>query len=82
MLVTLVGAGCEKQEEVQLYDSGPVIRRDVIVAVEAAGVIEPSLTVEVKSKASGEILKIDGETGDFIEQGALLVQIDKRSPRN
>jgi len=35
MLVTLVGAGCEKQEEVQLYDSGPVIRRDVIVAVEA-----------------------------------------------
>lgn len=84
LAVSLLAAvtGCEKQEEVQLYNSGPVIRRDIIVAVEAAGVIEPSLTVEVKSKASGEILQIDGETGDFIEQGALLVQIDKRSPRN
>jgi len=82
LLAALAATGCEKEEEVKLYDSGPVIRRDVIVAVEAAGVIEPSLTVEVKSKASGEILKIDGETGDFIEQGALLVQIDKRSPRN
>ena len=75
-------AGCEQEEAPQLYDSGPVIRRDIVVAVEAAGVIEPSLTVEVKSKASGEILAIDGETGDQIAQGALLVQIDQRAPRN
>jgi HlyD family secretion protein len=81
-LSTLALAGCEQPEPPQLYDSGPVIRRDIVVAVEAAGIIEPSLTVEVKSKASGEILQIDGETGDFVEQGTLLVQIDQRSPRN
>jgi HlyD family secretion protein len=79
----LLSAGCAEQEQApQLYDSGPVVRRDILVAVEAAGIVEPSLTVEVKSKASGEILSIDGETGDRIDQGALLVQIDKRAPRN
>ncbi|MGI9342126.1 MAG: efflux RND transporter periplasmic adaptor subunit [Gammaproteobacteria bacterium] len=81
-LAALAVAGCEQPEPPALYDSGPVIRRDIVVAVEAAGVIEPSLTVEVKSKASGEILGIEGETGDRIDQSALLVQIDKRSPRN
>lgn len=75
-------AGCEKPEEIQAYESAPVVRRDIVVAVEAAGVIEPYLTVEVKSKASGEILGIDGETGDVIEVGTPLVRIDKRSPRN
>lgn len=81
-LIALCLGGCENAEEPQLYRSGPVISRDIVVAVEAAGVIEPSLTIEVKSKASGEILRIYGETGDFLEQGAPLVQIDERSPRN
>lgn len=75
-------AGCEEPEAPQLYDSGPVITRDIVVAVDAAGIVEPSLTVEVKSKASGEILRLAAETGDFVEQGTLLVQIDERVPRN
>ena len=74
--------GCEKPEEVVAYESAPVVRRDIVVAVEAAGIIEPFLTVEVKSKASGEILSIQGETGDLVEAGTTLVRIDKRSPRN
>jgi HlyD family secretion protein len=74
--------GCEKPEEVKTYQSAPVLQRDIVVSVEAAGVIEALLTVEVKSKASGEILKIQGDTGDFVSQGTLLVQIDKRSPSN
>ena len=79
-VITLTG--CEKPEPPKLYNSGPVIRRDIVVAVEAAGVVEPARTVEVKSKASGEILKIEGETGDEIAQGTLLVQVDTRAPRN
>ena len=74
--------GCEQPEEVQTYRTAPVIRRDIVVAVEAAGIVEPSLTVEVKSKASGEILRILGEPGDLVEKNSLVVQIDKRSPRN
>lgn len=82
LLSALCLFGCENQQEAVTYDSAEVTRRDIIVAVEAAGVIEPFLTVEVKSKASGEILNITKETGDFLEQGELLVEIDKRSPRN
>lgn len=73
---------CAEPNEKPVYKTGEVTRRDILVAVEAAGVIEPFLTVEVKSKASGEILNITGETGDFVEAGTLLVQIDKRVPRN
>ncbi len=82
LLSTLGLFGCEKKQEAVIYDSAEVVRRDIVVAVEAAGVIEPYLTVEVKSKASGEILNITRETGDFLDQGELLVEIDKRSPRN
>lgn len=85
--ITLLAAllllpGCEKPVEQQFFRTGEVVRKDIAVTVEAAGVIEPFLTVEVKSKASGEILAIKGETGDLVEEGTLLVQIDKRVPRN
>ena len=82
MILALGVAGCEKPEEIVVYESAPVVRRDIVLAVEAAGIIEPYLTVEVKSKASGEILSIQGETGDLVESGTALVRIDKRSPRN
>jgi len=75
-------AACEKPVEKQVYRTGEVTTRDIVVTVEAAGVIEPFQTVELKSKASGEILMISGETGDLIEEGTLLVQIDKRVPKN
>ena len=65
-----------------LYESVPVERRNIVVAVEAAGTIEPITTVELKSKASGEVLDITAETGDKVAQGALLVKIDPRTARN
>jgi HlyD family secretion protein len=81
VLAALAG-GCEKPVETGVFKSAPVVRRDIVVAVEAAGLIEPFLTVEVKSKASGEILSIEADTGDVVEEGTRLVQIDKRVPRN
>ena len=82
LLIAIGLAGCEREAAPLTYDSAEVVRRDIVVAVEAAGIIEPILTVEVKSKASGEILNFTGETGDDFEQGELLVEIDKRAPRN
>ncbi len=82
ILALLLLQGCEKPAEKNVYRTEEVTQRDIVVAVEAAGLIEPFLTVEVKSKASGEILEITGESGDLIEAGELLVQIDKRVPRN
>lgn len=80
----LVIYGCEKAEEPpeELYETASVVRRTIDISVEASGVIEPETTVEVKSKASGEILAVNAETGDQVDEGTLLVQIDKKTPRN
>jgi HlyD family secretion protein len=78
-------AGCEQATEVAapaVYDSAPVDTRSIQVTVDAAGVVEPESTIEVKSKASGEVLAVHAETGDVVEAGSLLVEIDKRTPRN
>ncbi len=83
LLVTAGLAACGRTEEPkQSYETLPVEKRDIVVAVEAAGQIEPAVTVELKSKASGEILAMTGETGQVVPAGTLLVQIDKRQPRN
>jgi HlyD family secretion protein len=81
-LVLSVIAGCAQDEEVRTWNITNVTVRNIIVAVQAAGIIEPVTTVELKSKASGEILEISAETGAVVEAGTLLVQIDKRTPRN
>ena len=64
------------------YQTVPVATRDISVAVEATGQVEPAVTVELKSKASGQILDIQGETGQVVQAGSLLVKIDKRTPQN
>jgi len=64
------------------YETVAVERRSLVLVVEAAGVIEPVRTVEIKSKASGEILELGADTGDAVEAGALLARIDPRTPRN
>ncbi len=77
--------GCEQASEVvapALYDSASVETRSIQVTVDAAGVVEPESVIEVKSKASGEVLAVHAETGDIVEAGSLLVEIDKRTPRN
>ena len=78
----LVGCQPSPDDVVPLYDSETVEVVDIQVSVEASGVIEPVRTVEVKSKASGEILSVHADTGDIVESGSLLVEVDKRTPRN
>ncbi len=70
------------EEQVALYQSVPAERRNITVAVEAAGIIEPVTTVEVKSKASGEILELPVDTGDYVQAGTLLARIDRRVLNN
>ena len=74
--------GCAQETETRMWNLATVQTRDIVVAVQAAGIIEPVTTVELKSKASGEILDISADTGDEVKTGELLVQIDKRTPRN
>src|SRR5215467_6381976 len=65
-----------------LYDSAPVETRNIEVTVDASGAIEPESLIEVKSKASGEVLAVHAEIGDIVQKGTLLIEIDKRTPKN
>lgn len=52
--------------------------KDITVSVEATGVLQPIKVVEIKSKASGEILEMPVDIGDFVEAGDLIAQIDTK----
>ena len=45
--------------------------------ISATGIIEPNFKVEVKSKASGEVLSFQLLEGDKVKKGTLLLQLDK-----
>jgi HlyD family secretion protein len=59
-----------------------VVALDMEILAEAAGQIEPIRVIEVKSKASGDVLRLHGETGDVVTRGTLLAEIDPRDVRN
>lgn len=80
--LVLLPIACDEPPPQVVYEAVAVERRDIILVAHAAGTIEPDVTVEVKSKASGEILELPVETGDLVDRGALLVRIDQRQPRN
>ena len=59
------------------FKTTQVIQGDLVVKISATGVVEPNFQVEVKSKASGEVLKFKYEEGDRVKKGQLLLQLDK-----
>ncbi len=75
-------AGCHQTQTPQAYEAVAVQRRNLIVSASASGAIEPVLTVDVKSKASGEIIGMNVQTGDDVKEDQLLASIDPRIPRN
>jgi HlyD family secretion protein len=82
IIILLAACGRPADQAQATYETVAIGKRDIRVAVEAAGQIEPALTVELKSKASGQILELSAETGQLVQAGTPLVQIDKRNPSN
>ncbi len=79
--LTLGFAACKQAQTAPVYEKVPVERRNIVVSASAAGAIQPILTVDVKSKASGEIIGMPVETGDEVRPGQLLARIDPRIPQ-
>ncbi|HWN43793.1 MAG TPA: biotin/lipoyl-binding protein, partial [Thermoanaerobaculia bacterium] len=79
-------AGCNGRGETDEAQAAPdvaaVERRDLEIRAESSGQIEPVRVVEVKSKVSGELTQITVETGDEVQQGALIASVDPRDVRN
>ena len=81
LTLALIGA-CKKPEPPPMYQAVPVIRRDIVVSAEAAGAVEAITVVNVKSRASGTILRMPAQTGMRVRIGDTLVIVDRRDPTN
>jgi HlyD family secretion protein len=82
MAIAAIAVACSKKAAPLVYQAIPVARRDIVVSASAAGAIEPVRTVDVKSKASGEIIAVYVDTGDSVKAGQQLVRVDQRIPLN
>ncbi|MGY8778179.1 MAG: efflux RND transporter periplasmic adaptor subunit [Longimicrobiales bacterium] len=82
----LAVAGCQAGESAE--DTGPTLITatasigDLLIRAEATGTVEPVREVEVKSKASGEVLRLYHDIGAVVTRGTLLAEIDPRDVRN
>ena len=56
-----------------------VQRGDLARSVVAIGKIEPISKVEIKSKANGIIKEIKVQIGDLVQEGQILVELDKEN---
>jgi multidrug efflux pump subunit AcrA (membrane-fusion protein) len=54
-----------------------ITRGDIRVPITAAGLIEPHQRIEVKSKASGEVIRITVTEGDYVRAGDVLVELKR-----
>jgi HlyD family secretion protein len=80
-LAALAGCG-SKDSAVDAIAVEPVERRTITLTVNATGTVEPVDLVEVKSKASGQIIRMPVEVGSVVRPGDLLAQIDKVDVQN
>lgn len=78
----LAACGQGDEEEPIVIQTAAAELRDLRITVEATGGVEPIRKVEVKSKAGGEILRLHVDTGDPVEPGSLLAEIDPRDVVN
>lgn len=78
----LAFAACKKADPAPVYEKVAVERRDITVSASAAGAIQPILTVQVKSQASGAVTEMRVQTGDEVRPGQLLAVIDPRLPKS
>ena len=77
-LVSSLAACKSKEADAAAVQTAPVERQDIVIDVEATGVIAPINAVDVRSKASGQITAMPVQTGQQVKPGQLLVKIDPR----
>ena len=70
-LLVLILSSCssdnKESQETTFYKKEPVNQKKLELSIEASGIIEAISSVEIKSKASGEILLLGAEVGYFVK---------------
>ena len=82
LLILALGACNRSTDPTLVIETAPVERRSIVLSVQANGTVEPVNIVEVKSKASGTIIRMPVDIGANVKAGDLLVQIDPRDVQN
>jgi HlyD family secretion protein len=80
--VLALGACQKSTDPTVTIETAPVERRSIVLSAQANGTVEPVDVVEVKSKASGTIVRMPVDIGSNVRTGDLLVQIDPRDVQN
>ena len=78
-LMGMALSGCGNSSNAQMgnnFLTTKVDRREIVLETSSTGSIEPIRIIEIKSKASGQIINLPVETGDVVPAGALLAQVD------
>jgi HlyD family secretion protein len=81
-LLVILGACSKTTDPNVVIETAPVERRSIVLSAQANGTVEPVTIVEVKSKASGTIIRMPVDIGSNVRVGDLLVQIDPRDVQN
>ena len=82
LVLSSCGSDNESSQETTFYKKETINQKKLELSIEASGIIEAISSVEIKSKASGEILLLGAEVGDLVKKGSILGQIDQRTPKN
>ncbi len=82
VLTALLSACQAKKEAAPTVGTVAIDRRTITVDAQATGAVEPINVIEIKSKASGLIIKMPVEIGSQVKAGDLLVQVDTRDVKN
>ena len=57
--------------------TGKVGRQKIVQTVSATGKIQPEIQVEISADVSGKIIRLPVTEGQWVEKGALLVELDR-----
>ncbi len=82
VFVALAACGGGESAKSAPVPAEPIQRRDIVVDASATGTVEPINVVDIKSRASGQIIKMAVEVGSVVKQGDVLVSIDTRDVQN
>ena len=79
----LIATGCgDNEKDFDFFTVEKVESKFLELIIEASGSVEAISSIEIKSKASGEILYLGAEVGDAVKKGDVLARIDQRTPSN
>jgi HlyD family secretion protein len=77
----LTGSGNDSEMDKVKIKEVIIERGTFQIIVMANGVVKSIDRIEIKSKASGEIVELPVEEGDFINQGDLIARLDQKDER-